>query len=385
MQIYFNTIYSFLICQGSVIISSPVSLSINLTLFLKSKNFSFYNLLKSILSALQFTFLNSLEIRIAGNGSQNESGSPTQIFNGTFAITSKNANFIRVFLEVQDDDGRTGNNFSITSPPTSGQASIDADSGEWSYKPNEGFAGEEFFEVTFKDDLGNITPIEIRIEVENDGQGAPDSSSLVNIDTDTTNSTLKKDSGNGSIYFVKGAPIEGLNDDFGTTNNHFIVNDEKLIRIVDDGGNPVTNLDESYSWSDGNFSESVNQSLIAIEQLDNGSYKLAIKKEGVRGEQGNTENFTEWVLYTISSVGVFDWEGQYLSSIVTSEGIFKQDLNGDGVIGFNTSSLTPVTTDTSGALLKKDSEGNVWIIDGDKNSLNLIVSTRFFNISIHHF
>ena len=103
----------------------------------------------------------------------------------------------------------------------------------------------------------------------------------------------------------------------------------------------------------------MNQSLIAIEQLDNGSYKLAIKKEGVRGEQGNTENFTEWVLYTISSVGVFDWEGQYLSSIVTSEGIFKQDLNGDGVIGFNTSSLTPVTTDTSGALLKKDSEGNV--------------------------
>ena len=30
--------------------------------------------------------INSLEIRIAGNGSQNESGSPTQIFNGTFAI-----------------------------------------------------------------------------------------------------------------------------------------------------------------------------------------------------------------------------------------------------------------------------------------------------------
>ena len=158
--------------------------------------------------------------------------------------------------------------------------------------------------------------------MEDDGQGAPDSSYLVNIDTDTTNSTLKKDSVNGSIYFVKGAPIEGLNDDFGTTNNHFIVNDEILIRIVDDGGNPVSNLDESYSWSDGNFSESVNQSLIAIEQLDNGSYKLAIKKEGVRGEQGNTENFTEWVLYTISSVGVFDWEGQYLSSIVTSEGIF---------------------------------------------------------------
>ncbi|MDC0201547.1 pentapeptide repeat-containing protein, partial [Verrucomicrobia bacterium] len=315
--------------------------------------------------------INFLEVRIAGNDFQNQDGSPPQFFEGTFAITSKNGNFIKVFLEVQDDDGRSGNNFSITSPPAQGQASIDADSGEWSYKPDEGFAGEDFFTVNFKDDLGNSTPIEIRIKVEDDGQGAPGPASLVNVETDTTNSTLKKDSGNGSIYFVKGAPIDGLNDYFGTRSNHFVVDNEKLIRIVDDGGNPVDNLDQNYSWSEGNYSESVNQSLVAIEQMDNGSYKLAIKKEGVRGEQGNTENFTDWVLHTISSGGVIDWEGQYLSSIVTSEAIFRQDLNGDGVIGFNTASLTPVTTDTSGALLKKDSEGNIWIIDGETNLLVL--------------
>ena len=105
--------------------------------------------------------VNSVAVRIAGNGPQNGSGSPTQIFGGNEAFTSKNGNFINVFLEVQDDDGRTGNNFSISSPPASGEASIDPNSGEWTYKPNEGFAGEEFFTVSFRDDLGNTTPIAV--------------------------------------------------------------------------------------------------------------------------------------------------------------------------------------------------------------------------------
>ena len=45
-----------------------------------------------------------------------------------------------------------------------------------------------------------------------------------------------------------------------------------------------------------------------------------------------------------------------------------QDLNGDEVIGFNTSNFQTITSDTVGVGLKKDTEGNIYIVDSSGNN-----------------
>ena len=91
------------------------------------------------------------------------------------------------------------------------------------------------------------------------------------------------------------------------------------------------------------------------------SYTLALKFTD------SATNQNAWEIHQLSSSGVHSWQNsQFTQAISGYEKIFEQDLNGDGAIGFDTSSLTDVTTDSTGATLKLSAEGQVFIIDGSE-------------------
>merc|ERR1711939_197029 len=71
-------------------------------------------------------------------------------------------------LEATDAEGLTdGTVFSIESgnTPTNGTASINAESGAWSYTPTANFNGTDAFTVTITDDLGGTTTQAIALTI----------------------------------------------------------------------------------------------------------------------------------------------------------------------------------------------------------------------------
>ena len=112
-----------------------------------------------------------------------------------------------------------------------------------------------------------------------------------------------------------------------------------LVAIVSDyGGTPPT-FDSTSSWSDSYSPGSWSQESIAVEQLSDGSLKLAIKNTNTY--DGNTT--TDWVVYNISNSVILDWNASD-GGITKFEEDFNQDLNDDGVIG------------VGGALISVDSD-----------------------------
>ena len=137
-----------------------------------------------------------------------------------------------------------------------------------------------------------------------------------------------------------------------------------LVAIVSDyGGTPPT-FDSASSWSDSYSSGSWSQESIAVEQLSDGSFKLAVKNTNTY--DGNTT--TDWVVYNISNSGVLDWNASY-GGITKFEEDFNQDLNDDGVIGVTT--LISVDSDSTGARLKRDPDNGLYI-DVNNDGTNII-------------
>ena len=70
-----------------------------------------------------------------------------------------------------------------------------------------------------------------------------------------------------------------------------------------------------------------------------------------------------WEIIKINSNGVRQWDGQSRTEgIAGFEHIFKEDIDGDGEQGIKVGDLKPVTTDTTGDLLKT-SNGMYFIYD----------------------
>ena len=69
-----------------------------------------------------------------------------------------------------------------------------------------------------------------------------------------------------------------------------------------------------------------------------------------------------------------DWaNSSFTTSIAGYENVFKQDMDMDGNIGVNLSTLTDVSTDTTSHRLKYDATGGVYIWDGsDPSTLTAI-------------
>ena len=170
--------------------------------------------------------------------------------------------------------------------------------------------------------------------------GKATASSLNPITSDTTGSRLKRDA-EDHLY------IDVNND--GTT----------LLEVSDpNGGNPK--FKEANSWSDTLTSSSWSQEAVAVEQQTDGSFRMAVKNTNTYN--GNTE--TNWNVITLSPTGIIDWSSSSWGAISKWEPQFNQDLNLDGSIGRSTN-LNSVTTDTSGARLRKDPENGMYIdVDG---------------------
>jgi mannose/fructose-specific phosphotransferase system component IIA len=183
------------------------------------------------------------------------------------------------------------------------------------------------FEPLFKQDLNG------------DGYIGIDPSALTAVATDTTGATLlrggSQTNNTSEIYIKDGTEIISISDPYG--------------------GSP--SLEYSNTWEGGsNKSEA-----IAVQKQADGSFKLAVKHTNVYS--GTTD--VNWQVYTLSGKGVIDWsKGTWGKTIVGSEPLFAQDLNGDGFIGIDPSTLTAVRTDRTGATLMKDKEGSLYVKDG---------------------
>ena len=160
--------------------------------------------------------------------------------------------------------------------------------------------------------------------------------SLTAVTTDTVGARLKRDAENG-LYI-------DINND-----------GSNIIAITDEWGGTPT-FDSSSSWSDSYSTSTWSQESVAVEQQEDGSFKLAIKNTDVY----NGTTTTNWNVYNISNTGILSWYDSSWGGIIKHENDFNQDLNGDGGIGL-TASLTAVTTDTTGARLKRDAENSLYI------------------------
>ena len=156
-------------------------------------------------------------------------------------------------------------------------------------------------------------------------------------------------------------------DTFGTElyraeKNLFIKEGSDFLRISNKDGYSL----EEYSYESSDYSSS---SLgYAVEKNDDGGYYFAFKYTN----ENNGDESTSWNVYTLDANGKYTWNDvQYLNSIADSETLFKQDLNGDNLIGINISALNKVSSDTTGYRLLTDDEGATYVWDG-VDTLSLI-------------
>ena len=173
--------------------------------------------------------------------------------------------------------------------------------------------------------------------------------SLTRVSTDSIGSRLLTDADKGLYIDVAG---DGTN----------------IIEITDTyGGSP--SFDESYNWSDGTTTHTWTQQAVAVERLNDGSFRLAVQDTNTHN--GSVE--TNWTVHKISATGVIDWSSSSWGSIAKWEQSFQQDLNLDGSIG-RSANLTPISTDTTGARLKRDSEEALFI---DNNGTIIEISDPY--------
>ena len=176
--------------------------------------------------------------------------------------------------------------------------------------------------------------------------------------TDTTGPTLASDTNvsGGSLYIKDSGSELAINDSW---------------------------LEESNSWGDGS-----NESIaIAVVKNDNGTagnaaddyYQVAVKQTNkwTDFQTGQLTTDQSWQIYAINSAGSdagdINWEKTiWTQAIQGFEQDFGQDLDGDGSTGVNTSNLTTASGDTAGWLLKKDSQGSLYITDSAGNNLKTI-------------
>ena len=129
---------------------------------------------------------------------------------------------------------------------------------------------------------------------------------------------------------------------------------EDLIAIVDQwGGAPV--FDHQDTWADQWGTGSNISEAIAVEKQEDNTYKLAVKSTNT----WNSDTNVDWNVYTIGASGVLDWDDTQRSfganSISKYEKYFDDDLNADGAVGL----VNLLTSDTTGALLNRDSSQNI--------------------------
>ena len=150
---------------------------------------------------------------------------------------------------------------------------------------------------------------------------------------------------------------------------------EKSLYIVE--GNSVKSVDSSWleyenAWGTG----SSKKEAVAVEAVRDASgaitaYKLALKQT----DKYDGKETIRWEVMTLGSDGKMNKVGAmamsaggsstYTNSIAPYEVLFGQDLNGDGRVGVDVSTLTKGTTDTVGVTFARDAENALYLIKTD--------------------
>ena len=139
----------------------------------------------------------------------------------------------------------------------------------------------------------------------------------------------------------------------------FLINDMdagKVIGITEEWGADIQ-LASSATWDSGQYSH--NRAPVAVTKANDGGYVVAIKNvftENVTDDLLKTH--TDWEIIYTNEFGVQDHEKTvYVGSIKSFESnTFNVDLDGDGSIGINTTSLKSVETDKGDVQLMRDGE-----------------------------
>ena len=196
---------------------------------------------------------------------------------------------------------------------------------------------------------GGIAKFEADFNQDLNGDGGIGlSASLTTVSSDNQGSLLRRNTENMLYIDVDG--------DANTTAD--------LIGVVDQwGGAPV--FDHQDNWADQWGTGSNVSEAIAVEKQGDGTYKLAIKYTNI----WNSDVNVDWNVYTVDSNGILSWDNVERSfgvnSISKYEKYFNADLNADGAIGLK---LDVLTSDTTGASLKRDSSTKYLYIDIDPSS-----------------
>ena len=178
------------------------------------------------------------------------------------------------------------------------------------------------------------------IDFNGDGKVSSSVGTLTSVDTDKVSVYLKKDSF-GTFYIVddtSGAPNNGIT----------YITDTK-------GGSP----------SFDSTSTGVTNKAYAVNKLDDGSYRLAVKK-------ASTSNGVETVTWEVHSLAkananyeaAIDWsKTKYLSDVKEVESLINQDIDNDNIVGYPTETPTTVQGDLGSVKAATDTKGHLSIED----------------------
>ena len=148
--------------------------------------------------------------------------------------------------------------------------------------------------------------------------------------------------------------------------------------VADSDGNNLMALGDGYGPSNYDYAYnsdyySSKSEAIAAEKNTDGTFTVVVKNSGSDNWDGNTNTWTDYQILDFSSSGVIDYSSySWTQDIKAYETIFGQDLDGDQSIGLDLTNLTDITTDTSGAVLKKDSTGDNFYIQTIQLFLKLL-------------
>ena len=212
--------------------------------------------------------------------------------------------------------------------------------GVWEDKTIWGAKSIAPYESLFQDDLNQ------------DGITGIDASTLKTVDTDTTGAKLARDS-QKSLYITNGtdAPITLPNSSWMEYDNN-------------SPGSQYSNKREA----------------VAIEAILNNAkvvtgYKLALRQT----DNYNGVETVRWEVQTLNKEGRQSYGtagttaamggSTWTNSIAPYEYDFQQDLNGDGIIGVDISTLTVATTDNVGTKLARDTSKSLFLVEGNSTPL----------------
>ena len=186
-------------------------------------------------------------------------------------------------------------------------------------------------------------------DLNGDGQIGIDAASLKMVDTDSFGVKLARDS-EKSLYIVEGKSVKSIDSSW---------------------------LEYENSWGSG----SNKKEAVAVEAVRDASgaitgYKLALKQT----DNYDGKETIRWEVMTLGSDGKMNKGGgamamtaggssTYTNSIAPYESLFGQDLNGDGRVGVDVSTLTKGTTDQVGVTFARDAESALYLIKTDGTAM----------------